>query len=581
MKKFSLKKVTAAVSTAAMIASMGTMAFADEFDNGLKVSDVTPAGAASGVYTYEIDYSAIEGGISNENGVSLLVYGATSAEGDGVNNWTADESGYVDTKMQILGVDQNAKGASDKKFTVVLTTNDTDSNGYHFKEGKPVIVAVNAGGDVKYAKIERNATATAQDVLVDGVSLVDGKLDFGPDESNKAENGTEAKVKETAKNAVEAKFINAAGVSVSDLVVGTYDKNDLTVSVTFKATVAKDTVFTGGTEAEQTDFKVANDIVINGTVKVHYTVVEATEITNSGVTMTESELNGADDAEAKVKELLEAKKDVKVTLKNDDVTDEVTLDFTDSTGNATVGDITAETITAENGNDKVYTVPVTVKAGTTGAKGIVKVGGEDKAVDVKVTVTAKKVINGINGFTLGTTATISDKSQWNVEGIAGAALAQLAAPNGVAVSVNDVAVDQVKVELKDLTLTTTLNPATITEDTTSVAVTIKATALTGSSLVDTHCIDPNGVELGTVTVNFQAYKLGDVNADGSITAADYTSIKKYVLKKISNFTDKDGAIIPKEAGDVNGDTNITAADYTLVKKYVLKKITSFPAEENK
>lgn len=580
MKKFSLKKVTAAVSTAAMIASMGTMAFADEFDNGLKVSDVTPAGAASGVYTYEIDYSAIEGGISNENGVSLLVYGATSAEGDGVNNWTADKSGYDDTKMQILGVDQNAKGASDNKFTVVLTTNDTDSNGYHFKEGKPVIVAVNAGGAVKYAKIERNATATAQDVLVDGVSLVDGKLDFVADESNKAENGTEAKVKEAAKNAVKAKFINAAGVSVSDLVVGTYNKNDLTVPVTFKATVAKDTVFTGGTEENQTDFKVANDIVIEGTVKVYYTVVEATEITNSGVTMTESELENAIDAKAKVKELLKAKTDVKVTLKNGDVTDEVTLDFTDSTGNATVGEVSEPTI-PENSNDKVYTVPVTVKGGITGVKGIVKVGDADKTVDVKVTVTAKKVINGINGFTLGTTATISDKSQWNVEGIAGAALAQLAAPNGVAVSVNDVAVDQVKVELKDLTLTTTLNPATIAEDTTSVAVTIKATALTGSSLVDTHCIDPNGVELGTVTVNFQAYKLGDVNADGSITAADYTSIKKYVLKKISNFTDKDGAIIPKEAGDVNGDTNITAADYTLVKKYVLKKITSFPAEENK
>lgn len=557
MKKFSLKKVTAAVSTAAMIASMGTMAFADEFDNGLKVSDVTPAGAASGVYTYEIDYSAIEGGISNENGVSLLVYGATSAEGDGVNNWTADESGYDDTKMQILGVDQNAKGASDNKFTVVLTTNDTDSNGYHFKEGKPVIVAVNAGGAVKYAKIERNATATAQDVLVDGVSLVDGKLDFVADESNKAENGTEAKVKEAAKNAVKAKFINAAGVSVSDLVVGTYTKNDLTVPVTFKATVAKDTVFTGGTEENQTDFKVANDIVIEGTVKVYYTVVEATEITNSGVTMTESELENAIDAKAKVKELLKAKTDVKVTLKNGDVTDEVTLDFTDSTGNATVGEVSEPTI-PENSNDKVYTVPVTVKGGITGVKGIVKVGNADKTVDVKVTVTAKKVINGINGFTLGTTATISDKSQWNVEGIAGAALAQLAAPNGVAVSVNDVAVDQVKVELKDLTLTTTLKPATITEDTTSVDVTIKATALTGSSLVDTHCIDPNGVELGTVTVNFQAFKRGDINNDGDVKNNDLT-----LFARIMAGNDDWPSEASKAAADINKDGDVKNNDLTL------------------
>lgn len=557
MKKFSLKKVTAAVSTAAMIASMGTMAFADEFDNGLKVSDVTPAGAASGVYTYEIDYSAIEGGISNENGVSLLVYGATSAEGDGVNNWTADESGYDDTKMQILGVDQNAKGASDNKFTVVLTTNDTDSNGYHFKEGKPVIVAVNAGGAVKYAKIERNATATAQDVLVDGVSLVDGKLDFVADESNKAENGTEAKVKEAAKNAVKAKFINAAGVSVSDLVVGTYNKNDLTVPVTFKATVAKDTVFTGGTEENQTDFKVANDIVIEGTVKVYYTVVEATEITNSGVTMTESELENAIDAKAKVKELLKAKTDVKVTLKNGDVTDEVTLDFTDSTGNATVGEVSEPTI-PENSNDKVYTVPVTVKGGITGVKGIVKVGNADKTVDVKVTVTAKKVINGINGFTLGTTATISDKSQWNVEGIAGAALAQLAAPNGVAVSVNDVAVDQVKVELKDLTLTTTLKPATITEDTTSVDVTIKATALTGSSLVDTHCIDPNGVELGTVTVNFQAFKRGDINNDGDVKNNDLTLFARIMAGNADWPSEAS-----KAAADINKDGDVKNNDLTL------------------
>lgn len=573
MKKFSLKKVTAAVSTAAMIASMGTMAFADE-TSALALTIGEPVAGDNGVYTYTISYA---GDVTNENGVSMLAYGVKGADETAGVTGSIDENTQYGEGMRILGVEQNSKDAV-KEFKLVLTTNADGTNGYYVQAGKPVVVAVNGNGKVGYGYIKTYATANSiADILGDKVT--NGKLDL---EASEAANGADDTVKTAAKDKVVTyleSFFGNGNVTVSEDSLNV--TRDSGVSVSYTATVKA-----GKYEVDSTNYNVASDLTVQGTVTVPYTVLDATELTNSGVTMTESELDGAtgDAAKAKVKELLAAKTDVKVTLKNGDVTDEVTLNFTEN-GNATVGDITEEP-TAENGKDTVYTVPVTVKAGTTGSKGIVKVGEDVKTVNINVTVTAKTVISGFAG-TFPNAHTVTDKAKWTKDEVKKAVEALY---KDIAITLCDnedqTIGEDVFVDGKALTTSDFVIEAIVPEfesTATSVNVTVNVTGVnsdsTNTDLKDNYTVGT--VKLSDVTVTFKSYTLGDVNGDGSITAADYTGIKKYVLKKVSDFTDKGENIIPIEAGDVNGDTKITAADYTLVKKYVLKKITSFPAEENK
>ncbi len=75
-----------------------------------------------------------------------------------------------------------------------------------------------------------------------------------------------------------------------------------------------------------------------------------------------------------------------------------------------------------------------------------------------------------------------------------------------------------------------------------------------------------------LAVNAPTSKLGDVNYDGQVTAADALLVLQKATDKIF-FSEKQ-----MELGDVNGDTAVTANDALLVLQYATQKITSFPAE---
>ncbi len=65
------------------------------------------------------------------------------------------------------------------------------------------------------------------------------------------------------------------------------------------------------------------------------------------------------------------------------------------------------------------------------------------------------------------------------------------------------------------------------------------------------------------TVSADTRNPGDVNGDGRINVADYTLVKRHVLRTLTlNEEQQVGA-------DVNGDGRINVADYTLVKRHVL------------
>ena len=144
MKKFSLKKITAAVSAAAMIATMGTSAFADIDGVGITLNEVKAVKNGDN-YDVTIKYTPGTGEYANEIGVTMLTYGATTVKGidktNPVNGTTADENKYS-SGMQIVGVDQNAvTGNADGKneFTFKVTTK-ADEQGYYVTAGKSALV---------------------------------------------------------------------------------------------------------------------------------------------------------------------------------------------------------------------------------------------------------------------------------------------------------------------------------------------------------------------------------------------------------------------------------------------------------
>lgn len=568
MKKFSLKKVTAAVSTAAMIASMGTMAFADE-TSALALTIGEPVAGDNGVYTYTISYA---GDVTNENGVSMLAYGVKGADETAGVTGSIDENTQYGEGMRILGVEQNSKDAV-KEFKLVLTTNADGTNGYYVQAGKPVVVAVNGNGKVGYGYIKTYATANSiADILGDKVT--NGKLDL---EASEAANGADDTVKTAAKDKVVTyleSFFGNGNVTVSEDSLNV--TRDSGVSVSYTATVKA-----GKYEVDSTNYNVASDLTVQGTVTVPYTVLDATELTNSGVTMTESELDGAtgDAAKAKVKELLAAKTDVKVTLKNGDVTDEVTLNFTEN-GNATVGDITAEPAKAENEKDTVYTVPVTVKAGITGSKGIVKVGNNHETVNINVTVTAKTEITNITNEIFEETKTVTLSSDWSEENVLAAAIGAIPATTAVSLITGDNTTinEGVVVTLESLNVVAKfVNPEAFSDSVKEYTVELVAESLKSDSEYNTDYF-VNNKRLCEVIVKFQQYKYGDVDGNGTVNARDCSYLFEFIKTKEwnSNVSDKDTAF---DRANVDLNSVLNARDASHIFSHIKDKNYELPVNK--
>lgn len=136
MKKFNLmKKIGAVVTTVAMLASMGTVAFADTpidtVDGSIKITgyEVTKA---DGIYTVVVDYEAT--GVTGD--IAMLSYIST---GD-------DFSEIVDygTDMQIIGVTQQT-GAATGQVTFKVT-DDTDAN-INIAGSKIAVVKIGGQGE--------------------------------------------------------------------------------------------------------------------------------------------------------------------------------------------------------------------------------------------------------------------------------------------------------------------------------------------------------------------------------------------------------------------------------------------------
>lgn len=139
MKKFSLKKITAAVSAAAMIATMGTSAFASEItvtNDTITISDTD----GDGIFDITVNYTST---VNNEIGVTMLTYGMSD------DSDIAASTGYATTGMKIVGVDQSA-GAVAKdgtgSFNFKVSAIKNSNGGYYLKRGVDAIIAVSGDG---------------------------------------------------------------------------------------------------------------------------------------------------------------------------------------------------------------------------------------------------------------------------------------------------------------------------------------------------------------------------------------------------------------------------------------------------
>ena len=147
-----LKKVGSVITTAALLATLGTTAFADGGvtvgvnGDGIsitKVETVKHADSAD-VYDVTVTYKTTK---DNAVGMTMLVY--KNKDDSSLNDNAANP--YTEGSMQIIGIDQTkAESSSDGSakegsFTFSVTTNagTTEApNVYHIKKGKKALIAV-------------------------------------------------------------------------------------------------------------------------------------------------------------------------------------------------------------------------------------------------------------------------------------------------------------------------------------------------------------------------------------------------------------------------------------------------------
>ena len=203
MKKFSLKKITAAVSAAAMIATMGTSAFASEItvtNDTITISDTD----GDGIFDITVNYTST---VNNEIGVTMLTYGMSD------DSDIAASTGYATTGMKIVGVDQSA-GAVAKdgtgSFNFKVSAIKNSNGGYYLKRGVDAIIAVSGdgvptGSTPTYNTIKLDPLTATSASFVDATSISVGYYNY--DDEN-------AKI-DKIKTAITGKKVNVAAVGTA------------------------------------------------------------------------------------------------------------------------------------------------------------------------------------------------------------------------------------------------------------------------------------------------------------------------------------------------------------------------------
>ena len=174
-----LKRIGSVVTTAAMLATLGTTGFAYNPTNGITGSgtditinsvSVAPVTGATDVYKVTAGYTATK---EQSVGVTMLTYAMTARDAEksvsDVNITNVSTDGKVTSNagenMPIIGIDQNAKTVANGTgtFEFTFTTNATN-NSYYIAPGNTAIMFISGDNVSAKAAFSFNAPWTANKV---------------------------------------------------------------------------------------------------------------------------------------------------------------------------------------------------------------------------------------------------------------------------------------------------------------------------------------------------------------------------------------------------------------------------------
>ena len=523
MKKFSLKKITAAVSAAAMIATMGTTAFAAnviQSSSGITIKGITVTQRTdnSELYNVSVVYETTE---VQDIGTTMLTY---VKHGDALSSVTAYDKGT----MNIVGIDQKNDTSA---FTFTVTTDTSASNGIYMIPGEAGLLMLS--GD-KVGGTPAVATLAIAALKVTNTELGDIAIINGAD-------ATETAKKNAIINAVGAvKFTNTDGVSEDVTLAAenvtltetgatiTYEGYSVDVTASF---VAKAFEVTGMKllKADGSEYKV--DSFQNGTANTTDTVKSKI----SKIVVTGAAVDGVVPSET----------------------------WNVGENGATV-DVTGTPV-----EDGTATYTVTVTAPTAGVFGAIPSGFTMPTINVEFTADPTKIVTSV-------ILTGTGVSENTIEVEKGTSLEK--AVNGISFALKN---------SDGIDLPTTgwaLSDFTSADYNADQEGTYTATAtLSGSS--DDAIIKDEALKTVTLTIKVNdstpAYKYGDVNNDGVIDYTDVGEIIAYITASSEGeeypFVDANNSekTVPLQAADVTADfkSGEVVVDYSDVGE-VIAKITA-------
>lgn len=404
-----LKKVGSVITTAALLATLGTTAFADGGvtvgvgGDGISITKVETVQHenSTDVYDVTVTYKTTK---KNVTGMTMLAYRANTNKntpGDMELNSDAQKNAYDDSKygegenspkkMQIVGIEQNAavdgiSGDGTGSFTFTVTTNSTNNGAYYIAKGKKALVAV-SGDQCKPAYALFGVNATAKEItpktLENPVSVAANASDA------EIQSALDAAVTNVTVEVVDdVKNNHQVSLDKADIKDGKWtpgENGEYTKSYTFQK---------GNTYVEGVEFKENKTVTVTATITK--TAVDANTVSSvDGLTAKEGSVNtfektySADQntEESVIKDALFKDKTAKIA--NGIATGTVTLEsgWAKSTG-------TAYDKSADEDQNLVYEVTIPNTATVTGNE-YLKIAADGLKFTVNVTVSRTQYISAI------------------------------------------------------------------------------------------------------------------------------------------------------------------------------------------
>ena len=216
-----LKRIGSVVTTAAMLATLGTTGFAaDPVDvtgtkndgSNIKITSVKRTDMGSGVYKFTIGYDSEDASKQNSIGVTMLTY--VMSDRSGISAGTT----YNDSTMQIVGVNQETQTNTTGNIEFSVATSEDSSalssNALLMTSGQKGLVMI--GGDNTTPAVAEFSIPAASWTIASAVELVNGNTESATaytwnrdNVSVKADAETDAAVSTAVKNKLGADSVYA------------------------------------------------------------------------------------------------------------------------------------------------------------------------------------------------------------------------------------------------------------------------------------------------------------------------------------------------------------------------------------